>query len=132
MFASGRYSVAHYLIHAMPPVSANAYMHFERNFRQGHVQLYCLTQWILTRAGHSKITSIGLGWISRIRQGHTVRQSILSTMLKLIGFPSLPSAPPPPLAFYIFKAPNGVRFQRPIFLQPNGSSAPVVDSSAPG
>ena len=57
MFASGRYSVAHYLIHAMPPVSANAYMHFERNFRHGRVQLYCLTQWILTRAGHPKITS---------------------------------------------------------------------------
>ena len=57
MFASGRYSVAHYLIHAMPPVSANAYMHFERNFRHGHVQLYCMTQWILTRAGHPKITS---------------------------------------------------------------------------
>ena len=57
MFASGRYSVAHYLIHAMPPVSANAYMHFERNFLHGHVQLYCLTQWILTRAGHPKITS---------------------------------------------------------------------------
>ena len=57
MFASGRYSVVHYLIHAMPPVSANAYMHFERNFRHGHVQLYCLTQWILTRAGHPKITS---------------------------------------------------------------------------
>ena len=51
MFTSARYSAAHYLLHAVPPVSANAYMHFERNFRHGHVQLYCLTQWILTRAG---------------------------------------------------------------------------------
>ena len=39
MFTSARYSGAHYLLHAVPPVSANAYMHFERNFLHGHVQL---------------------------------------------------------------------------------------------
>ena len=43
MFGSDRYSVAHYLLHTVPPVSANAYMHFERSFLHGHVQLYCLT-----------------------------------------------------------------------------------------
>ena len=35
MFASGRYSVAHYLIHTMPPVSANAYMHLKETFGTG-------------------------------------------------------------------------------------------------
>ena len=56
MFASGHYSVAHWLLHTLRTVSANTWMHFERNFLHGHVQLCCLTQWISTQPAHPKIT----------------------------------------------------------------------------
>ena len=36
---------------------------------------------------------------------------------------------PHPVPFYIFKSPNGVRFQRPIFMQQLGSSSAQQDSS---
>ena len=44
------------------------------------------------------------------------------------------SRPPPrphPLALYNFKAPNGVRFPRPIFLRESGSCETLEDSCAP-
>ena len=38
---------------------------------------------------------------------------------------------PHPFCLYNFKVPNGVRFQRPIFLRESGSSETLEDSSAP-
>ena len=65
----------------------------------------------------------------REKQGHPVWHSVSITMLHVSLAPAPPR--PHPLALYNFKAPNGVRFPRPIFLRESGSCETLEDSCAP-